>query len=404
MACGGETAAPPPTAAVEPPVAPPSTVAPPTTAIVGLDDPPPVPDEILAAGPLADRAAPPHGCVLVSDAPQPVLEGASAADVLATESGFVVSAYVAGMPEVVGLARLAPGGAPSPLGRIELGGSLDASRRTAPPVLARLGGATIGVGLIDASGGVRLARFELGSPAPTIGVVQVTSSGADVRYPPALAHVDAGTLIAWTEASGTTAHVRVALVDAAGAISTTYDVTPEAGSAAAPVFDAHAVLYAVDARAGISVAHRTSFGADGAPAATTVAQPINLAAEPPAFAVVGTHLAYAAVGNVATRAVGLVTMGSSDRAQALVPGLGYGGALMLDAAPLGSAGLFAMEAPSAAEASAPHESRLRVVSADGSIGDATVIVGTTEPRVAVSGGIVAVVGRGASVWWARCAE
>lgn len=377
----------------------------PPTELVGLDDPPPVSDDVIAAGPLSDRVAPPHGCVLASDAAQPTLEGASAADVLAAGSVFVVAGYVAGSPEVVALAQIVPGGAPSPLGRIELGGSVDASRRTAPPVLARLGDARIGVGLIDSRGGVRLARFEAGAPAPTIAIVQVTAAGADVRYAPALAHVDAGTLVAWTEAVGTTAHVRVALVDATGAISATHDVTAEAGTAAAPVFDAEGVLYAIDARAGVSVAHRTRFGSDGVPSPTTVAQPLNLTAEPPSFAVVGTHLGYAAVGNGAARAVGVVTMGSSDRAQALVPGLGYGGALMIDAARLGTAGLFVMEAPSAADASAPHETRMRVVGADGAIGDAVVIAGVTEPRVAVgAGGIVGIVGRGAGVYWARCAE
>src|SRR5207248_3278374 len=103
---------------------------------------------------------------------QPVLEGASAADVLVADGAFVVAAYVAGSPEVVALARIAPGGAPSPLGRIDLGGTVDASRRTAPPVLARLGDATMGIGLIDSSGGVRLARFDVGSLAPTISLVQ----------------------------------------------------------------------------------------------------------------------------------------------------------------------------------------------------------------------------------------
>lgn len=402
-ACSGVSTAEAPPSSVTAPEPTPERVVPPTS-LVGLDDPPPVPDELVVAGPLSDAVAPAHGCVLATDAPQPVLEGASATDAIAVGGGFVVAAYT-GSPEVVALARIAPGGAPSPLGRIELGGSASANRRTAPPVLARLGEATLGVALVDGAGGVRLARFEVGAPAPAIREVQVTPSGADIRYPLALANVDAGTLIAWTEPSGTTAHVRVALVDAAGVLSSVIDLTPEAGAAAAPVFDAHGVLYMMDARAGISVVHRTPFGADGAPGETTVAQPLNLTAEPPSFAVVGTQLAYTAVGNAATRAVGLVTMGSAARARALVPGLGYGGGLMIDAAPLGDAGLFAMEAPSAVDASAPHETRLRVVSADESIGDAITIGGMIEPRIAVaSGGIVAIAGRGAGIYWARCAQ
>ena len=383
-------------------VAPPSSIAPPTS-IVGLDEPPPVPDEMLAAGPLLDRTPTAHACVLVTDAAQPVLEGASATDVLALGSSFVLAGYVAGTPERVDLARIAAGGSPSPLARVDLPGSLAADRRTVPPVLARLGDATVGVGAIDANGGVILMRLPAGELAPVVTSVQVTTAGADVRYAPALAHVDAGALIAWTEPSGTTAHVRVALVDAAGAVVVIHDVTPEAGAAAAPVFDTGAVLYAVDARAGISVTHRTAFGQDGMPTPTTVAQPINLAAEPPSFAVVRTHLGYAAVGNAATRAVGLVTLGSSDRARALVPGLGYGGALTMDAVPFGSAALFAMEAPSAADASAPHETRVRVVAGE-TIGEALTIPGLIEPRVASGASAVAVVGRGAELWWARCAE
>lgn len=383
---------------------PPPSSAPAVTDLVGLDDPPPVSDDVVAAGPLSDRVAPPHGCALATDAAQPVLEGASSADVLAANGAFLVAAYVSGGPDVVALARIAPGDAPTPLGRVPLEGSLDPERRTAPPVLAVVGDAVLGLAAYDASGGVQLVRFEAGTPAPSFGTVEVLASGADTRYPPALGRVDAGTLVAWTQASGTTAHVHVALVDAAGAISATHDVTPEAGSAAAPTFDAGGTLYFVDARAGISVVHRVTFGSDGAPAPATVAQPINLAAEPPSFAVVATNLGYAAVGNAATRAVGLVTLGSEDRARPLVPGLGYGSPLTLDGAPLGAAALFVTEAPSAADASAPHEVRARVVASDGALGDALVIPGATAPRVAVAGGFAAIVTRGAAVWWARCAE
>ena len=404
IACGSDHDAPTPTSGTTvAPIAAPPRSAPPTS-IVGLDDPPPVSDEVVARGPLLAGDAPEHGCVLASDAPQPVLEGASTSDIAVAFGTFVVAAYVAGSPEVVALARIAPGGVPSPLGRIELGGSLDTSHRTAPPVIERLGEAYLGVGLIDPAGGVRLARFEAGARAPNISVVQITPRGADVRYPPAIASVDAGTLVAWTEASGSTAHVHVALVRIDGTIESVHDVTPDAGAAAAPVFDAHAVLHVIDARAGISVVHRTAFGPDGVPARTTVAQPLNLAGEPPSFAVVGAQLGYAAVGNVATRAVGLVTIGSPSRPQPLVAGLGYGAPLTIDATPLGAAALFVMEAPSAADASAPHETRIRVVAASGGMGDATTIAGMIEPRVAASGGVVAIVGRGAAVRWARCAE
>jgi len=399
LACGQAHEAPPPPPTTTPPSSV-ATVAPPTS-LVGLDDPPPVPDEVVAAGPLSDRTPTPHGCVLASDAAQPVIPGASLSDVIAVDAAFVVAGYVAGDPGVLSIARIAPGGAPSPLGRIELGAG--DTERTAPPVLARLASPMIGIALVDAQGGVRLARFEAGTPAPTISVVQITTSGADRRHPPAIASVDAGTLVAWTDATGGASHVRVARVDAAGVLSEAIDVTPDAGAASAPIFDAHAVLYTMDASAGISVVHRTEFAADGTPRPTTVAQPLSLAADPSSFAVVGSQLAYAAVGNLATRAVGLVTIGSAARPEPLVPGLGYGASISVDGIALGSAALFATEAPSAAEASAPHETRLRVVQADGSMGEPLTIAGVTAPRAAASGGIVAIASRGGSVTWARCA-
>ena len=403
VACGGSDSAPPvPSSSVPPPSSAPPPSAPAPTDLVGLDDPPPVPDSVVPAGPLADVTPPAHGCVLAAEGAQPVIEGASAADVALEDGAFVVAAFE-GAPETIRLARVAPGGAPSPLGVLELDAGGDAAHRAAPPVVTRLDDTHMGVAAIDSAGAVRLARFEAGSPAPVLAAFVVAPSGADARYPAAIAQVDAGTLVAWTAPVGTSAHVRVARVDAAGVVSEPHDVTPEAGTAAAPVFDAAGLLYFVDARAGISVVHRVSFGSEGEPGPATVAQPLNLAGEPPSFAVVGARLGYAAVGNGATRAVGIVTVGSSDRALPLVPGLGYGDPITIDAEPLGSAALFAMEAPSAVEASAPHETRLRVVLGE-AIGEPLVVAGLLSPRIAVGpGGIVALTGHGASVRWARCA-
>ncbi len=409
--CGGGEAAPAPAssgaathaAPTTTTAAPSRTAMPSPTDLVGLDDPPPVPDSVVPAGPLSAVTAPTHGCVLAAEGAQPVLEGASAADVALEEGAFVVAAY-AGAPESLRLARVAPGASPTPLGSLDLAAAGDAAHRAAPPVVTRLDEAHMGVVAIDGAGGVVLVRFERGALAPAMQSVSVASSGADARYPAAIAQVDAGTLVAWTAPSGTSAHVRVACVDAAGVVGEVRDVTPEAGTAAAPVFAADGRLYFVDARAGISVVHRIVFGPSGEPGAASVAQPLNLAGEPPSFAVVDGRLGYTAVGNGATRAVGIVTIGSADRALPLVPGLGYGDPISIDAVPLEGAALFAMEAPSAAEASAPHETRMRVVLGD-VIGDPLIVAGLLSPRIAVGpGGIVALTGRGASVRWARCAR
>jgi hypothetical protein len=410
-ACGGE-AAPSSSVSSESPASvselpprapevPPS--APPVTDLVGLDDPPPVPDDAPVAAGLHDTAAPAHGCVLVSDGAQRVLEQATAADVIDVGHGFVVAAYLDTQPEALGIARFTPGAAPQLLARVELTGHLDAARRVAPPILAHLGETELGVALVDAQGAVRFARFDGASPATAVTLRTVTEHDADPRFAPALSLVSAGTVVAWSDAHERTLRVRVALVDAPGAVVATHDVVPEAGASAAPVFDG-GLLYTIDPRAGISVVHRTRIADDGTPGTPEVAEPLNLAAEPPAFAIVGTHLAYAAVGNMATRAVGLVATGSEARPTPLVAGLGYGSPLTLDGLALGGgAALFAMEAPSAAPADAPHEVRLRVAAADGSMGEALVVAGHTAPRIArTDDGLVALATRGALVQVARC--
>lgn len=259
--------------------------------------------------------------------------------------------------------------------------------------------------LVDAQGAVRFARFDATSPAPALALRTVTEHDADPRFPPAISLVSSGAVVAWSDAHERTLRVRVALVDAPGTVVATHDVVPEAGASAAPVFDG-GLLYTIDPRAGISVVHRTRIADDGTPGTPEVAEPLNLAAEPPAFAIVGRHLAYAAVGNMATRAVGLMATGTEARPTPLVPGLGYGSPLTLDGMALDAgAALFAMEAPSAAAADAPHEVRLRVVSADGTMGDALVVSGHTAPRIArTESGLVALATRGALVQVARCSE
>jgi hypothetical protein len=407
IACGTEPTATPEPPPVEPPVAtpeaPPATPAP--TVLEGLDDPPPVPDEPAAiTGTLTDTTAPPHGCVLLSPTPQRIFEQASTVDVLDDGNAFVVAGYVGTSPETVGIARIVPGSPPQLLASAPLEGRVDPDRRTAPPILARLAETEVALAVVDAAGRVQLATFDPTLPAPAIRFIEV-ATGADPRFPPAVAPIDAGRAVAYTDATDRTSHVRVAIIDAPGSITARHDVTPEAGAAAAPIFGPDHALYTVDARAAISVVHRVTLAADGTPATPTVVRPLNLAAEPPAFAVIGSSLAYAAVGNMATRAVGLLRIGTDDRASPLVAGLGYGSPLTIDAVPIGGGGLFAMDAPTAPAADAPHETRLRVVTADGTMGDALTISGATGSRIArTSGGAVAIAVRGGTVYFARCAE
>jgi hypothetical protein len=407
LACGSE--APPPAPTLDTP----STPAPPTptaptpapTVLEGLDDPPPVPDEPAAiTGTLTDVTPSAHACALLSATSQRLFENASSVDVLDDGNAFVVAGYLGTDPETVGIARIVPGSPPQLLASAPLEGHLAAERRTAPPILARLGETQVGLGVVDAAGRVQLATFDPTLPAPAIRFVEI-ATGSDPRFPPAIAPIDAGRVVAYTDASSETSHVRVAVLDAPGAITARHDVTPEAGAAAAPIFGPDGALYTIDARVAISVVHRVAIAADGTPATPTVVRPLNLAAEPPAFAVIGSSLAYAAVGNMATRAVGLLRIGTDDRATPLVPGLGYGSPLTIDAVAMGSGGIFAMEAPSAVTADAPHETRVRVVATDGAMGEPLVIGGATGARIArTRGGVVAIAVRGGTVYFARCAE
>ena len=208
--------------------------------------------------------------------------------------------------------------------------------------------------------------------------------------------------------------LRLAIVDA-GRVVSTHDVTPVAGGGAAPRFlegASEPTLLFLDPRVGISVAHRVVLDSEGVPGTTEVQRPLNLAADPPAFAAARvsarTWLAYAAVGNGATRAVGLVDAASTDPPTALVPGLGYGEPLALDAVASGRSVVFATEAPTAAATDAPHEIRLRRVD-DRGAGDPLVLAApATDPTLARrADGLLAIAhrsGRSVVVQLARCAD
>ena len=408
LGCGGETTvepAQPPARTPDPTPTPTAAVEPAPLALEGLDDPPPVPDEPAAiTGSLTEATPTTRSCVLLSETGQRVFENASTVDVLDDGNAFVVAGYLGTSPETVGIVRIVPGSSPQLLGSAALEGQSDPARRTAPPILARLGETRVGLAVVDAAGRVQLATFDPTLPSAAVRFIEIATA-SDPRFPPAIRSIDAGLVVAYTDASDRTSHVRLAIVDAPGSITARHDVTPEAGAAAAPIFGPDGALYTVDARAAISVVHRATVAEDGTPSTPTVVRPLNLAAEPPAFAVIGTSLAYAAVGNMATRAVGLLRIGTDDRASALVPGLGYGAPLTLDAVPIGGGGIFVADAPTAPEADAPHETRARVVGHDGAMGDALVIRGATGARIArARTGVAAIAVRGGTVYFARCAE
>jgi hypothetical protein len=358
--------------------------------------------------PLGEHPAPPHACALQSDAPIQVLAGAGPPAIVRERDAFLVAAYDA---RGVTIVRVRPGALPRPFASIPLDAP---SSRVSAPALEATGDHEASIVMIDGIGRVLEATFDptLASAAPSPRVV--AESGADARYAPALRAIGTRHAIAWTDGSATPMHLRLAITDA-GNVLAAHDLTPSIGGGAAPYFvegSSPPVLLFLDPRAGISVAHRVLLGVGGAPGATEVSRPLNLAAEPPAIAAARagdrTWLAYAAVGNLATRAVGLVEASGTERPSPLVAGLGYGDPLSMDALSHGDTAIFAVEAPSAAPREAPHEVRVRVAGAQGA-GDPLVLpTPSTDPSLALGeNDLVALAYRSSDsirVHFVRCAE
>jgi hypothetical protein len=313
----------------------------------------------------------------------------------------------------VAIIRTHPGRLAEPFATIPLEAN---TTHGAAPAVAHTDERETTIVAIDGRGRVLAASFDPTLPAAAPIAREIAAQGADARFSPAIRRIGPRRAIAWTDGSRTPMRLLLAIADQA-TVLTQHDVTPISGGGAAPTFiegEREPILTFVDPRAGISVIHRVRLGTDGAPGPTEVARPLNLAAEPPAFAIAhamtSAHawIAYAAVGNLATRAIGLVHASGTDEPSAFVAGLGYGDPLAIDAVAFAGHVVFAAEAPSAAVRDAPHEIRLRVVD-DSGAGDPLVLGGpATDPSLARrDDGLIAIayrVGQGVWVHFARCAE
>jgi hypothetical protein len=410
-----------------------------TEADPGADDPlaelaaPPSEAEVVEARPTAiGRPTLAAGvCAEVAEAPLRVLPRASAAELVAAGDRFYLAAYepLDGGREQVSLVELVAGQAPRLIVAIPVAQPVAAARRTAAPALALVGAAgaeaqELGVAFTDAAGHVLVAFVDPARPVAT--PADVGMSEADLRFSPALARVGPVRVVAATIAvpeagpSGTARtamRLHLARLDPRGAVLGRHDVTPVAGAGAHPTFvrtslaGAHGDLLFVDPRVALSVIHRVRLDAEGTPGETTVGRPINLSAEPPSIASVRLGerelAAYAATGNMATRAVGLVELGQTEPPQPLVPGLGYGQPLTVRAIARASDAVFATEAPSAVQADAPHEVRVRTVRVDAAgartLGEPLVLPGATRPALAIdAGGVIAIAVEGGLVRFVRC--
>jgi hypothetical protein len=423
------TQEPPPTTTPEPP--------PPATSDPGADDPladlaaPVADDEVIDAHPstLARPELAPGVCQEVADAPVRVLPRASAMSIVATRDRFYLAGYepLEGGREQVSIVELVAGQAPRLVVAIPLE-SAAASARTAAPGLALMGAtggesAELGVAWIEGNGAVRAAFFEPSRPAAH--PIALSLADADRRFSPAIARVGPHRVIAATiaiaenvaegEPPRTAMRMHLVRLGPNGERVGQHDVSPRAGFGSHPLFSAgpsgRPDLFFVDARVALSVIHRVAFDAESVPGETTVARPINLSAEPPSIAVVrvgGRELAtYAAVGNMATRAVGIVEIGGTDSPDPLVAGLGYGQPLTVRGLSRTTDAVFASEAPSAVAADAPHEVRVRTVRVNESgarvLGEPLVFSGATRPALAIDGdGAIAVALEGGLVRFVRC--
>jgi len=350
----------------------------------------------VAAGHCAERTEVPLRIALEAGAPALVAIGET----------FFAAAYTPDAGESLSLFSFVPGEAARPVQSWTI--AAPSRARSVPPALVNLGARKLGLGFVDGGGQVFFLEVD---PARPSSQPILVGEHADMRFPPAIALFGTTRVVAYSETHEGAAHLRVVRLDAAGAVLGRHDATSEQGGGAHPSFVVQraegADLLFLDARRSLSILHRVSLDLSGIPGTPRVARPLSATADPPNFIGIEAGgmraLAYAAVGNMATRAVGLVDMGESgDAPVAVVPGLGYGQALRMTAVARADDAIIATEAPSAMPADAPHEVRIRTLAPDASghlqLGEALVLAGRTRPAiamnqsdvtaVAVSGGLV----------------
>lgn len=431
-ACGESApATPPPSSTVEPPasaqVAPTSIDEAPTTAEVApttLVEEAPLLDDSLTApvqeGEVADAfpsaLTTPNvaagRCAERTEVPLRIAREAGAPALVAIDETFFAVAYIReASGESLGLFSFVPGEAALP---VQSWTSAAPSRaRSAPPALVHLGARKLGVGFVDGAGQVFFLEVD---PARPSAQPILVGEHADMRFPPALALFGTTRVVAFSEFFEGAAHLRVVRLDASGTVLGRHEATSEQGGGAHPSFvvqrEAGADLLFLDARRSLSILHRVSLDSSGIPGTPRVARPLSATADPPNFVGIeagGMHaLAYAAVGNMATRAVGLVDMGESgDAPVAVVPGLGYGQALRMSAVAREHDAIIATEAPSAVPADAPHEVRIRTLALDATrhlqLGEALVLAGRTRPAIAMNASdVIAIAVSGGLVHFVLC--
>ncbi len=350
-------------------------------------------------------------CAERTEVPLRIAREAGAPALTAVDQTFFAAAYT---PEESGeslsVFSFVPGQAALPVQAWPI--ALPSHARSAPPALVPLG-RKLGVGYVDGEGNVFF--IEVDPARPSARPIAV-GEHADARFAPAIALFGTTRVVAYSEFHEGAPHLRIVRLDASGTVLGRHEATSEQGGAAHPSFVVQrapsADLLFLDARRSLSILHRVSFDSSGIPGTPRVARPLSATADPPDFVgveAVDMHaLAYTAVGNMATRAVGLVSLGESGEAPvAVVPGLGYGQALRVSAIAREHDAVIATEAPSAVPATAPHEVRIRTLAPDASghmqLGEPLVIEGRTQPSIAMNDAdVIAVAVSGGLVHFVLC--
>lgn len=222
--------------------------------------------------------------------------------------------------------------------------------RAAPPALAARHPASVTVAMTDGAGALKVGDVPTGGARADVRF-ETVAAGADTRYSPALAHLQAGTLVAF--AKGTTPmQTHVALLRPKSGPPTVSNITPAHVGATAPAFasgQSPPRLYMVDARNGMSPLLVSRVEASGAVSQAKVVVPVGMVTSPTRLAVAharfGTTLAYVGVGSAATTAIGLIDVAPTPGSPSpMIPGTSYG-PLSVAAAASPDALYFAADAP-----------------------------------------------------------
>jgi hypothetical protein len=370
----------PPERSIDPPIEPDTPPPPPArmveTALEGLEDPV-SPDEVVhqavdvAGQETIAAATPERGCATITEAPVRVWPRGGPTRILAVGDRFVIAGHAPreGGGEDLFLVVASPESQPMPVRTVALDAPMAQSDRTAEPALTAVDDHTLFVAAIDAHARIVAGHVDLGDVLERLVLTQI-AEGADTRFPPVARAVGSVRAVAWTR-RGASMTVELTRVEADLRVDERIVVSPPTMGGTAPAFVAGSdppELVFIDARAGISPLVRVPLNEDGMPGEARVARPIGTAATHPdiaaAFLPDLALVAFAAVGNMATTAIGVVRVDDDSAAQPLVPGTGYGD-LSVDAARGGASVVFVATAPQSESAESPRVVRVRRASSHG---------------------------------------